>query len=460
MKSAETMTSATECLLTAGPTFHLHHDDSESNDCAGSGTGLLKIKRSTDTDGCFPLLYASCCHLLCRLQFAPRDHMVLIQSGEGMLALWSALKSILHNRDNIKVLSISNGVYGRGLWEMCRSIVPQAATTRENLRLIEFDWRDSRIDVKQIKDCIDEFTPDLVTVVHCDTPCGSIIPAEYMREIGTAVHAIGSLFLVDFVSSCGGAVVDMEGWRVDVGCLGMQKCLALPPTICSVTLSPRVIEWIRAGNYRSGYDALLPWIESLENMQRNIAVDKLRDYDADCLICIGVDYRVFAVDASTDFDYGLPYTLDYDLLHLLWHQLSRTLSTSKSQRPCIAEKSADGNAEMLFYKRREPHLFQRWQTHRIVQEYTVNRAEEIGIELFITDPLMRSPTCTALLIPTGWTWQRWKSALAECGVYVSGGGGGTGDNIFRLGHMGPQASLENIGRAMDVISKLLQSSSQ
>ena len=45
---------------------------------------------------------------------------VVIQSGEGMLALWGALKSCLAAGD--RVLSIATGVFGDGIGDMAASI--------------------------------------------------------------------------------------------------------------------------------------------------------------------------------------------------------------------------------------------------------------------------------------------------------------------------------------------------
>ena len=45
---------------------------------------------------------------------------VVIQSGEGMLALWAALKSCLEPGD--RVLSIATGVFGDGIGDVAASI--------------------------------------------------------------------------------------------------------------------------------------------------------------------------------------------------------------------------------------------------------------------------------------------------------------------------------------------------
>lgn len=45
---------------------------------------------------------------------------VVIQTGEGMLALWGALKSCLQPGD--KVLALSTGLFGYGIGEMAESL--------------------------------------------------------------------------------------------------------------------------------------------------------------------------------------------------------------------------------------------------------------------------------------------------------------------------------------------------
>jgi aspartate aminotransferase-like enzyme len=171
-----------------------------------------------------------------------------------MLGLWAGLKSILEGKNapkNRKTLAISTGVYGRGIGEM-------AEACGADVEFIEFDY-DCVVDertVGQITREIAALKPDLVTMVHCDTPSGTLNGC--LREIGAAVKAANAdaLFYVDFVSSAGGAPVAVDEWRIDIGLWGTQKALSCAPSMTIVTVSEAAWRRIDACGY-VGYDALL-----------------------------------------------------------------------------------------------------------------------------------------------------------------------------------------------------------
>ncbi|MBC2711888.1 MAG: alanine--glyoxylate aminotransferase family protein, partial [Desulfosarcina sp.] len=73
--------------------------------------------------------------------FGTRDDIV-IQSGEGMLALWSALKSCLVPGD--RVLSVATGVFGYGIGEMAQSI-------GADLKTVGFSYDETINDMARIE---------------------------------------------------------------------------------------------------------------------------------------------------------------------------------------------------------------------------------------------------------------------------------------------------------------------
>ncbi|MAE60805.1 MAG: hypothetical protein CMJ49_05540 [Planctomycetaceae bacterium] len=56
------------------------------------------------------------------------------------------------------------------------------------------------------------------------------------------VHDAGALFLVDTVTSLGGAEVAVDDWRIDACYSGTQKCLSCPPGLAPVTFSAAAVE--------------------------------------------------------------------------------------------------------------------------------------------------------------------------------------------------------------------------
>jgi aspartate aminotransferase-like enzyme len=184
--------------------------------------------------------------------FGTRDDIV-IQSGEGMLALWSALKSCLVPGD--RVLAVATGVFGYGIGEM-------AQTTGVDVKTIGFSYDETINDMARIEAAIAEFKPRMITAVHCETPSGTLNPLE---ELGRLKHAYRvPLFYVDAVASAGGAPVLADDWHIDLCLGGSQKCLSAPPDMSFLSVSPRAWEIIDAVGY-VGYDALKPFHQAVEN---------------------------------------------------------------------------------------------------------------------------------------------------------------------------------------------------
>ena len=148
---------------------------------------------------------------------------VVIQTGEGMLALWSALKSCLLPGD--KVLVLSTGLFGYGMGGMA------------------------------IEKAIREFQPKMITMVQNETPSGTMNP---VAEIGALKEKYAvPLLYVDAVSGLGGSVVKTDEWHIDL-CLGAsQKCLSAPASMSFLSVSDRAWEIIEEVGY-VGYDALFP----------------------------------------------------------------------------------------------------------------------------------------------------------------------------------------------------------
>jgi alanine-glyoxylate transaminase/serine-glyoxylate transaminase/serine-pyruvate transaminase len=74
-------------------------------------------------------------------------------------------------------------------------------------------------------------------------------------RIGEACRANGALFILDCVTSLGGAPVEIDGWGVDAAYSGTQKCLSCPPGLSPVTFSARAMEKLagRKGKVQSWY---------------------------------------------------------------------------------------------------------------------------------------------------------------------------------------------------------------
>ena len=177
---------------------------------------------------------------------------IVIQSGEGMLALWSALKSCLFPGD--RVLAVATGVFGDGIGDMALSM-------GADVKKISLPYNETISDMSEIESAIVKFKPKMITVVHCETPSGTLNP---IAELGRLKHCYKTpLLYVDAVSSAGGTAVLCDEWHVDLCLGGSQKCLSSLPDTAFLSVSDTAWEVIRQVDY-VGYDALKPFYNAPE----------------------------------------------------------------------------------------------------------------------------------------------------------------------------------------------------
>ena len=177
------------------------------------------------------------------------ENQIAIMTGEGMIALWGALKSCI--RPGERVLALSTGVFGHGIGEM-------AATVGADVRWVEFGY-DEIIQPERVEDAIRDFRPKMVTAVA--------VVEEGVHPVDLVGHLVRQhdvpLYYVDAVASAAGAPVLADESSIDLCLIGTQKALSAFPDLAAVTISERAWETIAEVDY-PGYDALLPYRDALE----------------------------------------------------------------------------------------------------------------------------------------------------------------------------------------------------
>ncbi|KAF9933305.1 hypothetical protein FBU30_005889 [Linnemannia zychae] len=332
---------------------------------------------------------------------------IVIMSGEGMVGLWGGLKSVIpwpfeYVKDaygvsklmevkdrKYRVLTVGNGVYGCGMHDM----VVGLKYPNIEVRAVDSAWNQP-VNVEKAIEVIREWQPDLVTMVHCDTPTGAL-NSEAIRLVGEACSKTEALFYVDAVSSAGAVPVDISGWNIDIGLLGTQKAFSLEPSLGIVTVSPKAWKQIEKVNY-GGYDALLPFKSFQES---------------------GV----------------FPYTPLWSALDAMQLQLK----TVYGQNNELAEKV--------------------YKNHAAVAHYCRERVKKMGLKLWWDDEheYLNSASVTAIHVPENTTWEELDQELRKEGVIFGGSYGQTANALFRIGHMGTQADLTIVSYALDVLEKII-----
>lgn len=80
---------------------------------------------------------------------------------------------------------------------------------------------------------------EAVCVTHNETSTGVENP---LFEIAPLIKEHGALFLVDSVSSMGGAQIKVDEWGIDVCLTSSQKCFSLPPGLSFASISESALE--------------------------------------------------------------------------------------------------------------------------------------------------------------------------------------------------------------------------
>lgn len=330
---------------------------------------------SSDLEEEFFALYSECEAGL--QQLLGTKNRVTIQSGEGMLALWGALKSVIRPGD--RVLAVATGLFGYGIGEMAVQLGAEVETAGFGYNGIA--------DPAQVREVADRLRPTLITAVHCETPSGTLNP---LQELGAIAREVDALFYVDFVASAGGCPVDVDACQIDLGLLGSQKVLSLPADLAMVSVSERAWERIDQVSY-PGYDALLPWRTAIEN--------RYMPYTHNWQAMAGLRVSLQAL-----FDEGLPAV---------------------------------------------------YQRHADVAAHCRRRLKEMGVTLWPAQEKFSAPTVTAAHIPEGWTWEALDQALRHEGMAVGGNYGPLAGKVFRIGHMGNQATMTLVEQGMDLLAQVL-----
>jgi len=170
-----------------------------------------------------------------------------------------------------------------------------------------------------------------VCVTHNETSTGVIQP---LKELTATARELvpDAMFMVDVVTSLGGAELRFDDWGLDFAFAGTQKCLALPPGLGVYAASDRALE--RAAT---------------------------------------VEERGFLFD--------------------LLKAVPDTVSGKPTATPCVPLVYA---LQRQLERIHREGLEQRWQRHLALQSRALGWAEGRGFQPFVQDPARRSPTVSCI----------------------------------------------------------------
>ena len=217
--------------------------------------------------------------------------------------------------------------------------------------------------------------------------------AQPVAEVAHAARERGALVVLDCVTSLSGMDVRIDDWEIDAAYSGTQKCLACPPGLSPVTFGPRALE--RLDRRRSPVQS---WYLDLNLIGRYFDQDRVYHHTAPISMVLG--------------------------LHAA---LRRVL---------------DEGLEARFARHRDAHLA------------LVAGLEELGFEMLV-EPAYRLPMLNAVRPPVDDEAALRGRLLRDHGIEVGGGLGKLAGQIWRIGLMGENASLEVVERLLGALRQEL-----
>lgn len=164
---------------------------------------------------------------LLRYVFQTENDLTLPMSGTGSAGMDTVLSNLLEPGD--KAIVGVCGVFGERMVDI-------AGRSGAEVKVVQGEW--GRIIAPEQVEAAFREMPDakLLAVVHAETSTGVLQP---LTELAAIAHRYGALFVVDCVTSLGGAPVLVDEWGVDAAYSGTQKCLSCPPGLSPVTLNEK-----------------------------------------------------------------------------------------------------------------------------------------------------------------------------------------------------------------------------
>lgn len=307
----------------------------------------------------------------------------ILMQGEGVLGLEAAVANVVEEGD--KVLVCDSGPFGKWFGIYVENVGGKVV-------LASVDYRDA-IDPELVKKLLDE-NKDVkaLTLVHCETPCGTLNPA---KEVCTEANKRGVITIVDAVSSLAGTDLRPDEWGIDICISASQKCLSSTTGLTMLTVSPKAWE----------------------------AMEKRRKPIKNSYLSI-LDYR------DTWNERRFPFTPFVAEVYAINEACSMILEEGLDK---VFERHANV-AELCRRYGRELGLTL-WPVREEISSNTVTAFE-----------VPRGVTDKAVI----------EHMAERYGVLISGGFAETKGKVLRIGHMGYQASVPNILATMEALRLTLR----
>jgi alanine-glyoxylate transaminase / serine-glyoxylate transaminase / serine-pyruvate transaminase len=311
------------------------------------------------------------------------DGDVLALQSTGTSAMEAGIANLLEPGDTAIVAEA--GFFGRRLADI-------AERYGANVVRVSAPWGET-VPNAAILDALDRHPETrLIAVVHAETSTGALHP---LRALGTELFGYDVLLMADCVTSLGGVPLEAGPWGVDYAYSCTQKCLAAPPGMAPVAISPRA--WRRIRSRRT----------------------------------------------------PVPFSLDLELLRRYWVERPAVYHHTA---PILGVYALHEALRRVL----EEGLEARWARHAAAGAHLQTALRGRGLEL-LADPRRQMAPLTAVRVPPGVDGKAVQARmLAEYGIEIGGGLGPDAPPIWRIGLMGRNASVATATRVLAALDEALE----
>lgn len=319
--------------------------------------------------------------------FGTESEMTIPVSGTGSAGMEAAFVNILEPGDHAVVCV--NGVFGERMAEIVERCGAHA--TR-----VDAPWGEI-VPPEKVADALNKTpNPKVAAIVHAETSTGVLQP---LREIARLAHENGALFLVDAVTSLGGAPVDVDEVGIDICYSGTQKCLSCPPGLSPIAFSKRAVETIQKRRSK-----VASWY---------------------------LDMTLISQYWGSERTYH--HTAPISMVYALRESLRIVLEEGPGAR---------------------------YERHRLHSDALCAGLEALGLTLGAQEGY-RAPMLNMVRIPDGVEDAPVRRRLLEeFGIEIGGGLGAFAGKAWRIGLMGESSNRANVARCLDALESLLRSEGQ
>ena len=219
--------------------------------------------------------------------YGTTSHEIILMQGEAVLGLEAAARAVV--RPGMSCLNLVSGVFGKGFGYWLEAI-------GADLHEIAVAYNEA-IDPGAVEAFLDAHPEiEMVSVVHSETPSGTLNP---VAALGPIARAHGAVTIVDVVSSFGGIELRPEEWQLDLLVAGPQKCLGGPPGMSLIAVSPQAWALIdrNPAAPRGSFLSMLDWREQWHGIGKFPFTPSVSDLNgveaaADRLLLEGLDASI------------------------------------------------------------------------------------------------------------------------------------------------------------------------